>query len=119
MDLPPYCVPSEAAEKGVSIDGVIAPPLGDPNDIRSMSVWTADITDPANAKIVDRHKTGHLVGEELEDFPAVGGSSPNSMAATKDHVYVSNGSNDSITVINLNSGEREADINLVLDPRVS
>lgn len=119
LDFPPYGVPSEAAEKGVTIDCVIAPPLGDPNDIRAMSVWTADITDPANAKIVDRHKTGHLVGEQLEDFPAVGGSSPNSMAATKDHVYVSNGSNDSITVINLSSGEREADIDLVLDPRVS
>ena len=119
LDFPPYGVPSEEAEKGVTIDGVVAPPLGDPNDIRSMSVWTADITNPAAAAIVNRHKTGHLVGEELEDFPAVGGSSPNSMAATKDHVYISNGSNDSISVVNLHTGEREPDIDLILDKRVS
>ncbi|MBX3180629.1 MAG: hypothetical protein KF886_25060 [Candidatus Hydrogenedentes bacterium] len=116
LPFPPFGVPSKEAEEGVTVDGVIAPALGDPNDIRAMSVWTVAL-DGATPMVTAKHKTGHLVGEQLEDFPAVGGSSPNSMAATGDHVYVSNGSNDSITVINTATGEREPDIDLALDPR--
>ncbi len=116
---PPFGVPSEAAEKGTTVDGVVAPGLGDPNDIKAMSVWTVSLTEGDAGTVTNRYKTGHLVGEELEDFPAVGGSSPNSMVATGDHVYVSNGSNDSITVINTATHEREADIDLELDPRVA
>lgn len=118
LPFPPFGVPSEAAEEGVTIDGVTAPALGDPNDLQAMSVWSVALSE-GEAAVRGKYKTGHLVGEQLEDFPAVGGSSPNSMAATGDHVYVSNGSNDSITVINTKTGEREADIDLTLDPRVA
>lgn len=119
LPFPPFGVPSKEAEEGVVIDGVKVPGLGDMNDIRGMSVWTLDLAEPAAPKVAGKVKTGHLVGEELEDFPAVGGSSPNSIAVTESHVYVSNGSNDSITVINAKSGEREEDIDLVLDPRIA
>lgn len=117
LDFPPFGVPSKEAEEGVEIEGKKAPGLGDPNDIRGMSVWTVDISDPAQPKVAEKSKSGHLVGEELEDFPAVGGSSPNSIAATKKRIYVSNGSNDSITVIDAKSGKRHKDIDLILDPR--
>ncbi len=119
LDFPPFGVPSRKAKKGVTIDGKKVEGLGDPNDIRGMSVWTVDISKPGEEKVVGKTKTGHLVGEKLEDFPAVGGSSPNSIAATEQYVYVSNGSNDSITVIDPKSGKREHDIDLVLDPRVN
>lgn len=119
LDFPPFGVPSEEAEEGVEIDGKTVKGLGDPNDIRGMSVWTVDIAKPGKEKVVGKTKTGHLVGEKLEDFPAVGGSSPNSIAATEKRVYVSNGSNDSISVINPKSGKRQHDIDLVLDPRVN
>jgi hypothetical protein len=115
---PPFGVPSKEAEEGVEIDGLTVPALGDPNDIRGMSVWTIDISLRGSEKVLAKAKTGHLVGEKLEDFPAVGGSSPNSLAATDEHVYVSNGSNDSITVIDLDSGRRVRDIDLTLDERV-
>lgn len=108
---------SEEMREGGEVDGVPVPGLGDPNDLRAMSVWTLDLTDPAVPAVAAKTKTGHLVGEQLEDFPAVGGSSPNSIVATASHVYVSNGSNDSITVINAATGQREADIELTLHPR--
>lgn len=118
LDFPPFGVPSSDAKRGVRIDGKKVEGLGDPNDIRGMSVWTVDISNPGKEKVVGKTKTGHLVGEKLEDFPAVGGSSPNSIAATEKYVYVSNGSNDSISVINPKSGKRRHDIDLALDPRV-
>ncbi len=118
LDFPPFGVPSKEAEKGVEIDGNEVPGLGDPNSICGMSVWTVDISRPGEEKVIGKTKTGHLVGEKLEDFPAVGGSSPNSVVATEKHVYVSNGSNDSITVINAKSGKRRHDIDLKLDPAV-
>lgn len=118
LDFPPYGVPSKEAEKGVEIDDLDVPGLGDPNDIRGMSVWTVDISKQGAEKVVGKTKTGHLVGEKLEDFPAVGGSSPNSVVATEKYVYVSNGSNDSITVIHAKSGKRAHDIDLKLEPAV-
>jgi YVTN family beta-propeller protein len=118
LDFPPYGMPSEAAVRGTTIDGVTAPALGDPNDIRGMSVWTVDISERGAEQVIAKTKSGRLVGEQLEDFPAVGGSSPNSIAATATRVYVSNGSNDSITVIDAQTGRRVQDIHLVLDERV-
>lgn len=115
LAFPPFGVPSQPAETGTTVDGVSVPGLGDMNDIRGMSVWSVDIRKPKSPKVAIKTKTGHLVGEELEDFPAVGGSSPNSIIATKSHVYISNGSNDSVTVLNRETGERAPDIDLILD----
>lgn len=117
LEFPPFGVPSKEAEEGVVIDGITVPGLGDPNDIRGMSVWSVRIGRAGRARVVHKTKTGHLVGEQLEDFPAVGGSSPNSIAVTPEYVYVSNGSNDSITVIDARSGERLDDIDLIIDER--
>ena len=116
LAFPPFGVPSEAAEQGTIVDGVRVPGLGDPNDIRSMSVFTIDISKRGKPRVIGKTKTGHLVGEKLADFPAVGGSSPNSLVATEERVYVSNGSNDSITVIDARTGARIEDIDLTLHP---
>lgn len=119
LDFPPFGVPSKEAEEGVTIDGVRAEGLGDPNDIRGMSVWTLDLSTPGEECVVGKAKSGHLVGEQLEDFPAVGGSSPNSLVATERFVFVSNGSNDSLTILDSETGARLRDLDLVLNPRVS
>ncbi len=119
LPFPPFGVPSPEAESGLVMDGIRIPGLGDPNDIRGMSVWTVDISEKGKEKVIAKTKTGHLVGEQLEDFPAVGGSSPNSIAATEKFVYVSNGSNDSISIIDARNGKRLKDIDLTLHPRVA
>jgi len=118
LPFPPFGVPSQEAEQGFVMDGIKIPGLGDPNDIRGMSVWTVDISEVGAEKVIAKTKTGHLVGEKLEDFPAVGGSSPNSLVATERYVYVSNGSNDSISIIEAKSGKRWKDIDLKLHPKV-
>jgi YVTN family beta-propeller protein len=73
--------------------------LGDPNVPESFSVWAIEVSNPEAAHVTAKIKTGHLVGDLVEDIPAVGGSSPNSIVATDRYVFVSNGNNDNITVI--------------------
>ncbi|MBK8654552.1 MAG: hypothetical protein IPN20_11750 [Haliscomenobacter sp.] len=95
-DLFAYLSPESAA--GATVDGVQVPGLGDPLSPESFSVFTIDVSSP-QPKVVAKVKTGIQIGELVEGVPAVGGSSPNSVVATEDHVFVSNGNNDCITVI--------------------
>ena len=60
--------------------------------------------------VVAKIKTGHLVGALIDSIPAVGGSSPNSIVATKDYVFVSNGANDNISVISI---EQDSVVNTI------
>lgn len=117
IPFPPFGVPSEVAIRGVTLDdGRRVPGLGDPNAPESFSVWAIDTRARA---VVAKVKTGVLVGEEVEGFPAVGGSSPNSIAVTDDYIFVSNGSNDSLTVVSTVTHTRVMDIPLRLHPAVN
>ncbi|TDB62375.1 bifunctional YncE family protein/alkaline phosphatase family protein [Arundinibacter roseus] len=89
---------SKEMKEGIPEKGV--PALGDPNAPEAFSVWSYSVQ---NRKPVVRSKikTGILVGQMVEDFPAVGGSSPNSVVATDQHVFVTNGNNDCISVIDI------------------
>lgn len=87
---------------GIPDKGV--PPLGDPNDVKANSVWIYDLADAANPAVQSKVKTGFMIGQLIEDFPAVGGSSPNSIVATNDLIFVSNGNNDCISVIDIARG---------------
>jgi YVTN family beta-propeller protein len=97
--------------EGDAKNGVL--PLGDPNSPEGFSVW---VINRKNREVENKIKTGFLVGQMIEDFPAVGGSSPNSVVATNDKVFVSNGNNDCISVINLKSGEVSKNIDLNPEP---
>src|SRR6478609_8607971 len=91
--------------------------LGDMNAPESFSVWGIDVSKP-KPEVISKVKTGVLVGEEIEGISAVGGSSPNSMVATENFVYVSNGNNDNISVIDVNQNKVVEHINLKLDDRL-
>ncbi|WP_375447961.1 hypothetical protein [uncultured Fibrella sp.] len=92
------------------------PALGDPNVPDAFSVWRISLSNvPAvTAKI----KTGFLVGQMVEDFPAVGGSSPNSVVATDRYVFVSNGNNDCVSVIDVTTSAVVKNIALSPDTRL-
>ena len=90
---------SKEARDGYKNDSVDVPGLGDPNVPESFSVFKVDVSRADAPKVTAKIKTGFLVGQMVEDFPAVGGASPNSLAATNDYVFVSNGNNDCISVI--------------------
>lgn len=109
---------SPEARDGVEKDGYYAHGLGDPNAPESFSVWGIDVADPITASVFSKTKTGILVGEQIEDFPTVGGSSPNSLVSTNDLVFVSNGNNDSISIIDIRADSVVSDIELQLDQRL-
>lgn len=101
LDFPAFGFNTEEMKKGTRIDSLEIPGLGDPNVPESFSVWSFSVKNPLNPEIKAKIKTGVLVGEMVEDIPAVGGSSPNSLAVTDRYVFVSNGTNDNISVIDL------------------
>ena len=101
LDFPAFAYLSDEMIHGTTIDGKKVPGLGDPNVPESVSVFAIDLRTPDRGKVVAKLKTGVLVGEKVEGVPAVGGSSPNSVVCNGRHVYVSNGTNDSISVIDI------------------
>lgn len=118
LSFPPFGFGSEEMKKGIRIDSLDIPGLGDPNAPESFSVWSFSITNPREPEIQAKIKTGALVGETIEGIPAVGGSSPNSLAVTDRYIFVSNGTNDNISVIDLVHDTIAAEIPLKLHPAV-
>ena len=90
---------TKESEEGIKNDTMEVPGLGDPLSPKSFSVFTIDLNENRKPKVTSKIKTGILVGQVLEDVPAVGGSSPNSLVASDEYIFVSNGNNDCITVI--------------------
>jgi YVTN family beta-propeller protein len=118
LPLPPFSFLSKEAREGVEIDGYRVPGLGDPNVPESFSVWEVDVSDPAAPRVTAKVKTGVQVGEMVEGIPAVGGASPNSVAAADRRVFVSNGNNDTISVLDAKKADVVQTIRIQLDERL-
>jgi len=118
LDFPAFGFGSEEMKNGTRINSMEIPGLGDPNVPESFSVWSFSVKNPTKPEIQAKIKTGVLVGEMIEGIPAVGGSSPNSLAMTDRYVFVSNGTNDNISVIDMNHDTIAAEIPLKLDESV-
>ena len=118
LSFPPFAYQSKESIEGVEVEGYQVPGLGEANVPESFSVWTVDVSDPARPAVTKKIKTGILIGEMVDDFPAVGGSSPNSLVATDQYVFVSNGNNDSISIIETRADSVVAEVDLLLDERL-
>ncbi len=118
LKFPPFAYGSREMKDGITIGRVKVPGTGDPNVPESFSVWAVSVVNPHNPEIVAKIKTGAMVGEKVEGIPAVGGSSPNSMAATSKYVFVSNGNNDNISVIDIETNRIVKEIKLQLHEAV-
>ncbi|MGZ5134137.1 MAG: bifunctional YncE family protein/alkaline phosphatase family protein, partial [Flavitalea sp.] len=92
----PYGDNTKESIEGTIIEGRNIPGVGSPLAPEAMSVYTIDL---ASNKVIDRFKTGHQVGQMIEDAEVVGGASPNSVAVGSQYAYVSNATNDNISVI--------------------
>jgi YVTN family beta-propeller protein len=105
LPFPAFGFPSPEAERGTGS----APGLGDPNVRESNSVAVVDVSTPAVAKVVTFIRTGVPFGDQSQ-----AGSSPSGILAAGGRVFVSNASNDSITVIDpkTNRVEREIPIRI-------
>ncbi len=117
-DFPASKYGSKEMRDGIPEKGV--PALGDPNAPEAFSVWSFQLGATPNEQptVTAKIKTGFLVGQMIEDFPAVGGSSPNSVVATEQYVFVSNGSNDCVSVIDVKTNTVVKNIALSPDPRL-
>jgi len=107
---PAFAYGSKEMENGIENDTVSIKGLGDLNAIEAFSVFAINIENSLQPKVIAKIKTGHLVGALVEGIPAVGGSSPNSIVATNEFVFVSNGTNDNISVISI---EKDTVINSI------
>jgi YVTN family beta-propeller protein len=116
---PPFGYPSREAREGVEFEGRKIPGLGDANVPESFSVWSLDISDPANPKVVNKLKTGLLIGAPSDNGKTVGGSAPNFLAVRGDSLYVSNGNNDMVERIDLRTHTIEARERIVPSPVVA
>ncbi len=118
LTFPPYGYMSKESRNGVKIGDIKVPGLGDPYSSDAFSVFVIDNKDPNRPKISAKIKTGNRIGELIEGIPAVGGSSPNSLAATNKYLFVSNGTNDNLSVIDIEKKKIVKKIKLVLDDRL-
>jgi len=98
LEYPAFGFNTREMREGKTVDSLTIPGLGDPNAPESFSVWKVDISAEL-PKVTAKIKTGFLVGEPVDGIPAVGGASPNSLVATDEYIFVTNGNNDCISVI--------------------
>lgn len=111
---PAFAYGSKEMQTGIQNDSISIKGLGELNAMEAFSIFAINLEDAAQPKVVAKIKTGHLVGALIEGIPAVGGSSPNSIVATDNYVFVSNGTNDNISVIDI---AKDAVVNtIVLKP---
>jgi YVTN family beta-propeller protein len=118
LKFPAYAYGSEEMIHGIDSDSLSVPALGEMNAPEAFSVFTISLENPDFPKVIAKTKTGHLVGAKVEDIPAVGGASPNSLVATDKYVFVSNGTNDNISAISIDTDTVEHTIYLKPDQRV-
>ncbi len=115
LDFPPYGLPSEEARNGTEIDGRLIPGLGSSDVPEAVSVWTVSLD---SNKVISMEKTGYRMGEKVEGLEIVGGSSPNSISAGRSRVFVSNATNDNISVLDPVTGKVISNVKLNIDPRI-
>ncbi|MFN3300186.1 MAG: bifunctional YncE family protein/alkaline phosphatase family protein, partial [Sediminibacterium sp.] len=92
----PYGDNTKESINGTIIDGKKIPGVGSPLSPEAMSVFVIDLN---TNKVLRKLKTGHQIGELIEDIEVVGGASPNSIAVGKKYAYITNATNDNISVI--------------------
>jgi YVTN family beta-propeller protein len=99
VDKPAFAYDTPEAEKGFENDSIQVKGLGPMNAPESFSVWAIQVSNPLKPEVFSKTKTGNPVGQLVDGVPAVGGSSPNSMVTAGNYVFISNGNNDNITVL--------------------
>lgn len=112
---PPYGNNTPESINGTLVEGKQIPGLGSPLHPDAMSVFTIDLE---NNKVINKFKTGHQIGQTVEDAEVVGGASPNSIAVGKQFAYVTNATNDNITIIDHTNQKIVGHIPILIDERI-
>ena len=117
LDFPAFGIPSKEADtEGVTLpDGRFIPALGSALAEGAMSVWIVDLD---KNQVAAKLKTGLQIGEKIEEVEIMGGASPNSVAVGSKYAYVSNATNDLISIIDIKKNKIVGDIKLKVDKRI-
>jgi len=98
IQFPAFGFPSKEAWEGVTAQteagAVKVPGLGDPNAPESNSLSVIDVSDPAHARLEELVRTGEPFGPA-----SLGGSGPTGVVASPASIYVANGNQDTISVV--------------------
>ncbi len=111
----PYGDNTKESIHGTKVEGKDVPGVGSPLHPDAMSVFTIDLQ---TTKVVDKFKTGHQIGQMIEDAEVVGGASPNSIAVGIKYAYVTNATNDNISVIDYRNHKILGHIPIKVDSRI-
>ena len=90
------------------------PGLGSPNAPESSSVYVIDVSTPQSPAAREIVKTGPRVGQRDNGIAVYSGSHPNSVVVSSEAIFVANGNNDSISVLDPRSYEERDRIDLTL-----
>ncbi len=114
LSFPPSGYPSKAAREGGRVEGHDVPGLGEENDPRGSSLWTYDVGDSANVKLLAKLRLGKRIGSDSEDAAknAVGGASPTGVVAGDDRVYVALAHQDAVAVVSADGAKMVDEIAL-------
>jgi len=111
----PYGDNTRQSIHGTRVEGYKIPGVGSPLHPDAMSVFTIDLE---SNKVTDKFKTGLQIGQMIEGVEIVGGSSPNSLAVGTQYAYVSNATNDNISVIDYKNHKIICEIPILVDRRI-
>ena len=111
----PYGDNTKESINGTEIEDKKIPGVGSPHSPEAMSVFTIDLI---TNKVIDKFKTGFQIGEMIEEAEVVGGASPNSIAVGKKFAYVTNATNDNISIIDYKSHKIRGYIQITVDKRI-
>lgn len=111
----PYGDNTHPSIHGTVIDGKEIPGVGSPLAPEAMSVFEIDLQ---KNKVINKFKTGYQIGEFIEEAEVVGGASPNSIATGSKYAYVTNATNDNISVIDYRQGKIVGEIPIKVDKRI-
>lgn len=111
----PYGNNTRESIKGTKVEGRKIPGVGSPHHPDAMSVFTIDLQ---SNKVIDKFKTGHQIGQMIEDAEVVGGASPNSIVVGEQFAYVSNATNDNISIIDYRNHRLLGHIPIQVDQRI-
>jgi DNA-binding beta-propeller fold protein YncE len=111
----PYGNNTPESINGTIVEGRQVPGVGSPLHPDAMSVFTIDLH---SNSVVDKFKTGFQIGQMIEEAEVVGGASPNSLAVGSKFAYVSNATNDNISVIDYKNHRMTGQIQLLVDKRI-
>lgn len=111
----PYGNNTSESINGTVVEGRKIPGVGSPLHPDAMSVFTIDLH---TNQVIDKFKTGHQIGHMIEDAEVVGGASPNSIAVGEQYAYVSNATNDNISILDYKNHKITGNIPILVDKRI-